>query len=930
MKKFGLSTAEAAVSKEKYGDNRLSENKSSSFWDSLRENFGDPMIKILCVALFINIVLVVASYAGWVEEKMVWYEPVGIAAAILLATFVSTFSQYRNENAFRKLQEEASRIRCKVYRDGEIREIQIDNIVQDDAVLLQTGDAIPADGVLIDGSLKVDQAVLNGESQEKSKTAVPSGWHDEGESTDFQHPHKVFRGAVAVSGSAVMQVTVVGDKSVYGGIAKELQENDERDTPLKVKLSALARGISMFGYIGGIIIALALLFQRVVLANNFNHAEIAAYVANWTHLLSDIIHAVMLAVIIIVMAVPEGLPLMIAIVSALNMGKMLKDNVLVRKIAGIETAGSLNFLFSDKTGTITKGKLEVVMFSGGSGIEYKTFADVPEGLRSMLALSIFENSGSAITGSGKEKHAVGGNGTERALLTYAIDADTSSDVKEITTVQFNSKNKFSAKTISTGGKTITLLKGAPEKIIDLCKFSLDESGQKRAFNDFDALNKKIDALAERSIRVIALVSGDTAVSEVTAEAAADAAVPAEEGKPDKPPFPVENLLPAGAQWTLIGIVGIRDDVRPEAIQAITDVQNAGVHVVMITGDRRETAIAIAKEAGLITGDRDIVLTSDELAALSDEELKQKIRNIKVVARALPSDKSRLVKAAQDLNFVVGMTGDGVNDSPALKKADVGFAMGGGTEVAKEASEIVILDDNFSSIDKAILYGRTIFNSIRKFIIFQLTINVSAVLINFIAPILGYENPLSITQILWVNLVMDTLAALAFGGEPALRRFMKEAPKRRNEHIVSSNMWSSILTGALWTVALSAVFIFSHKLNEDGVFVSSIFGNLFSIASGADTFHTAYFAFFVFIAVFNAFNARTEKINLFDSIDKNKGFLRTFALITIVQVLLVYFGGGVIIGYGLSLIQWSIVLIGAVSIIPIDIFRKIILAVKNKK
>jgi len=924
MKKFGLSTAEAAASKEKFGDNRLSERKSSSFWEDLRDNFGDPMIKILCVALLINVLMVAAYYAGWVEEEMKWYEPVGIAVAILLATFVSTFSQYRNENAFRKLQEEASRIRCKVYRDSEIREIPIDDIVQDDAILLQTGDAIPADGVLVDGGLKVDQAVLNGESHEKSKTAAPADWLDEGRGTDFQHPHKVFRGSVAVSGSAVMRVTVVGDKSVYGGIAKELQENDERDTPLKVKLSALAGGISKFGYIGGIIIALALLFQRVVLANNFNPAEIAIYASNWANLVNDIVHAVMLAVIIIVMAVPEGLPLMIAIVSALNMGKMLKDNVLVRKIAGIETAGSLNFLFSDKTGTITKGKLEVVLFSGASGPEYKTFAEVPEGLRSVLALSIFENSGSAVTGSGKDRRAVGGNGTERALLNYAIDGDIPSDVSEVTTVQFNSKNKFSAKTISADGKTTTLLKGAPEKIIELCKSSLDEAGQKRAFNELDALNKKIDTLAERSIRVIALAVSGTDIAAGTAEAVAEAAVPAEEGKPDKPPFPVENLLPAGAEWTLVGIVGIRDDVRPEAIRAIAEVQNAGVHVVMITGDRRETAIAIAKEAGLVKGDGDIVLTSDELAALSDEELKRKIHKIAVVARALPSDKSRLVKAAQEMNFVVGMTGDGVNDSPALKKADVGFAMGGGTEVAKEASEIVILDDNFSSIDKAILYGRTIFNNIRKFIIFQLTINVGAVLINFIAPLLGYENPLSITQILWVNLVMDTLAALAFGGEPALERYMKEAPKRRDEHIVSPYMWSSILTCALWTVALSAIFIFTHRFNEAKEWGSSIFGNLFSITSGADTFHTAYFAFFVFIAVFNAFNARTDKINVFDNIGNNKGFLRTFAVITVVQVLLVYFGGGVIIGYGLSPIQWCIVLIGAVSIIPVDIIRKIIL------
>jgi len=913
LKKFGLSTAEATTSKEKYGDNRLSEKESSSFMESLKENFGDPMIKIMCVALLINVAMVVASLVGFIAEPMAWYEPVGIAIAIFLATFVSTLSQYRNESAFRKLQEDAARIRCKVYRDGEIREIPIDDIVQGDAALLQTGDAIPADGVLIEGGLKVDQAVLNGEAREKAKTAAPADWVDDAGNADFEHPHRIYRGAVVVSGSAVMRVAVVGDKSVYGGIAKELQEDDGRDTPLKVKLSALATGISRFGYVGGILIALALLFQRIVIANGFDPVQIAEYASNWSVLLNDIIQAVMLAVIIIVMAVPEGLPLMIAIVLALNMGKMLKDNVLVRKLAGIETAGSLNFLFSDKTGTITKGKLEVVMFSGASGPDYKAFADVPEGLRSMLALSVFRNTGAAVSG-GKDRRAVGGNGTERALLNYAIGWDSPIEARGLGSVQFSSKNKFSAETVSVDGKTMTLVKGAPEKILELCKYSLDESGRRQAFGDADVLNRKIDALAERSIRVIALATSDSAIDAGAAEAAA----PSEDGGQDKPPFRVENVLPAGAEWTLVGIVGIRDELRPEAVQAIAEVQDAGVRVVMITGDRRETAMAIAKEVGLIRAESDIVLTSDELAALSDKELSEKIRDIKVVARALPSDKSRLVRAAQDLNFVVGMTGDGVNDSPALKKADVGFAMGGGTEVAKEASEIVILDDNFSSIGKAVLYGRTIFNNIRKFIVFQFTTNVAAVIITLVAPLLGREPPLTITQILWVNLVMDTLAALAFGGEPALRRYMKEKPKRRDEAIIMGNMWGAIITFALWTFGLSAAFLFTDLLSGH-----------FSTAVGNDTFRTGYFTLFIFIALFNAFNVRTEKINLFENIATNKGFLRVLGIMVIVQVLLVYLGGEVFSGYGLSLAQWGIILVGAVSVIPIDILRKAVLVAKNK-
>ncbi|MDR0410614.1 MAG: calcium-translocating P-type ATPase, PMCA-type [Treponema sp.] len=888
MRDFGLNDADVAASRSKYGTNRLTEQETESFWDKLRDNFNDPMIKILIAALAINVTLVVLNATGVIKgEEMAWYEPVGIAVAILLATFVSTFSEYRNENAFQKLQDEASKIKCKIYRNGEIAELPIDDIVTDDAILLQPGDKVPADGLVIDGSIKVDQSVLNGESKEAEKNAAPEDYHDENANMDFLNKYKVFRGSVVYSGNAVMRVSVVGDRSVYGQIAKELQTDDDRETPLKVKLGGLADTISKFGYIGGVAIAIALLFQRIVLHNGFDPAQIAAYCANWSVILNDLIHAIMLAVIIIVMAVPEGLPLMIAIVSALNMGKMLKDNVLVRKIAGIETAGSLNFLFSDKTGTITRGKLEVVTFIDGDCNEAKAYSAVQAGVKKYLSLSIHQNTDSVMTGHGEHRRAIGGNATERAVLAFFPDASETVSVKTLGKIPFNSANKYSATTVS-GDVNLTFIKGAPEKILQKCKFYIDAEGEKKPYLKYDALNAKIDELAGRAIRVLALaVCEDKIIN--------------------------DESLPEG-DWTLVGVVGIRDEVRPESITAIKEVHGAGVHVVMITGDRRETAVAIARDAGLLTADSDIVLTSAELAELTDEQIKEKLPRLRVVARALPSDKSRLVRIAQEMNLVVGMTGDGVNDSPALKKADVGFAMGGGTEVAKEAGDIVILDDNFNSIDQAILYGRTIFNSIRKFIVFQLTINVSAVLINFVAPLLGQENPLTITQILWVNLVMDTLAALAFGGEPALHRFMQEKPKRRDEKIVSGVMWSSILTGAVWTFLVSVVFLFTNIFSRSGGFFAE-----------PDSMHTAYFAFFIFIAVFNAFNARTDKLNLFDSISGNKNFLKILLLIAVVQVILVYVGGGVFKCNGLNGAQWGVVLIAAASIIPVDLIRK---AVRN--
>lgn len=961
MKQFGLTDSQAEESRKKYGDNSMTEQASESFWDKLKGNLGDPMIKILIVALLINIVLSILGGVGVIREGAPeWYEPIGIFIAIALATLVSTFSEYRNENAFQKLQEEASRIMCKVYRNGEIAEVAINDIVVGDAILLQSGDKVPADGIIIDGDIKVDQSVLNGESREAKKVAVPEGWTDTDESLNFDNEHKIFRGSVVCSGNAVMEVTVVGDKSVYGKIASELQVEDDRETPLKLKLGKLADGISKFGYIGGIAIAIAMLVKTLFMGEGGIEAFLFAEgVFQWAALLEAVIQSVMLAVIIIVMAVPEGLPLMIAIVSAQNMGKMLKDNVLVRKVAGIETAGSLNILFSDKTGTITKGKLEAVTFINGALHESRTFDEVGGRLKDILSLSIHKNTLSVISGEGKDMKVIGGNATERAILGFAAGTACSANVKAVGNIPFNSTNKYSATQV-TGDYDLSLIKGAPEKILQRCSYYWDENGDKQPFN-MTELNKQIDELANRAIRVLAIATSEDALG--------------------------EEALPDSNNWTLVGVVGIRDEVRPESVTAIREVKGAGVQVVMITGDRKETAVAIAKDAGLLEKDSDIVLTSDELAKLSDDEIKKMMPDIRVIARALPSDKSRLVRIAQELNLVAGMTGDGVNDSPALKKADVGFAMGGGTEVAKEASDIVILDDNFNSIDKAILYGRTIFNSIRKFIVFQLTINVSAVLISFICPLLGLNNPLSVIQILWVNLVMDTLAALAFGGEPALSRFMHEKPKRRDEHIISKNMMSQIITGAAWTFILGLFLLLEigstttyeiTTTNDDGttvvseqVYKNTLFeelniidtavpvvkdnqeitavtinkgtpdehadvlpivnpdGGYFKMIGYHAYLHTLFFAFFIFIAVFNGFNARTDKLNLFDNIGRNKGFLTVFGAIAVVQILMTYLGGAILDGYGLNIVEWLLVLGMGISIIPVDLIRKAIAKAAGK-
>ena len=889
MKITGLTDAQVQEMKSKYGDNSITEQAREGFLDKLKGNFDDPIIKILIFALILNVIF---AFLG----KSEWYESVGIAMAVLLATLVSTFSEYRNESAFQKLQGEASLIKCKVYRNGAVAEIPINDITMGDCVLLQTGDKIPADGVIIDGSINVDQSILNGEAKEEAKTPAPDSATEEesAKSTDFLNPHKVFRAAVVAGGSATMRTVTLGDNTVYGKIAGELQVDEDRDTPLKLKLGDLADQISKFGYIGGVAIAVAFMFERIVIQNGWDMAQISLYCSDWMNIVNSLVEAVMLAVIIIVMAVPEGLPLMIAIVSAQNMGKMLSDNVLVRKISGIETAGSLNLLFSDKTGTITKGLLEVVTFLDGTANFTDTFDKLSSKLQSLVSLSVRFNNGAVITGD----KIVGGNMTDRALLGFIIGKDTAPNVTIGDTVPFDSAKKYSMAKVS-GDYNLWLIKGAPERLLDKCSYYYDENGQRQPLNSHAAINAKIDELANRAIRTLALVTYDGEVTD-------------------------GNIPDSGL--TFVGVTGIRDDVRPDAIKAIEQVHKAGVQVVMITGDRKETAQAIAKEAGLIEINDAIVITSTELNEMSDEEVKQKLPKIRVIARALPTDKSRLVRLAQELNLVVGMTGDGVNDSPALKKADVGFAMGGGTEVAKEASEIVILDDNFKSIGKAILYGRTIFNSIRKFIIFQLTINVGAVLISFICPLLGLENPLSITQILWVNLVMDTLAALAFGGEPALDRYMDEAPKKRDEKIVNNYMYSAIGTGALCSFVVGLIFLLtdfsrSHfrDVNPEGI----------TFTFGGDSVYvlTGYFAFFIFMAVFNAFNARTDRMNLFDNIGGNPGFLKVMGLIVVVQVIMTYFGGVILRCFGLNAEEWLFVIAMAFIIIPVDLVRKAIVGNK---
>ena len=863
----GLNKDQVEQSRKIHGDNIIHEAEQETFWDKFKGAFDDPMIKLLLVIAAIMAIMAVMGYAEFGEI-------IGIVISVLLVTGISAKTEIASDNEYRKLKDSTKKEVCKVHRDGKVVEVEINELVVGDLVILQSGDKIPADGYLYQGELRVDNSALNGEAEECRKVAVSDfkAYKELAMTADvtgdtFVDAHSLFRGAVVFNGEGVMEITKVGMKTMMGAMAEDMAD-DEVESPLKVKLAKLASQISMFGYIGSVVIALALLAHKVIIAGGF-----ADYFANGgVMVFKDVLEAIMLAVVIVVMAVPEGLPLMIAIVLMRNTAKMLQNNVLVRKPIGIETAGSLNILFSDKTGTITKGELEVVeFFDGNLKDSYKDGSKIKE----MMALCIGKNTGSMFDANGK---VIGGNATDKALLNFLTQAEMNKleDLKVEKSQGFNSANKYSASQLS--GKTV--YKGAPERLLTKATKMLDENGNVVAI-DKKKINDKIDRLAERAMRVLSFAYSESEL--------------------------IEDTLPD--DLVMVGFVGIRDDVRPEAKQAIKEVQNAGVQVVMITGDRKETAVAIAKEAGLLNSKSDVALTSEELNKMSDKEVKAILPNLKVIARALPTDKSRMVKLAQELNLVCGMTGDGVNDAPALKRADVGFAMGSGTDVAKEAGAIVILDDNFKSIENAILYGRTIYNNILKFIKFQLTINVGAVAVCAIAPFFGIEEPLKITHILWINLVMDGLGALALGSEPALKKYMLEKPKSRTQSIVSAKMMNQILFAGAWVAVLSFAFL-----------KAPFFINMFA---NTEEHMTAYFSMFVLCAVFNGFNVRSNTINIFEHIKENMSFLKVMGVIVIVQAALTLVGGELFSCTPITVKNWLVIIAMAFTIIPVDMIRKVI-------
>ncbi len=877
----GLTSEEVARSRREKGTNVLSRQKRRGFWHCFFANLNDPVIRILLGSLAVNLLLLFRD-GDFVETA-------GIAVAVFLATFISTLSEYGSARAFERLSDQNANGICRVRRDGRVCEIPFSEVVVGDVVLLSAGDRIPADGFLIGGEVHTDQSAMTGESREIRKRPMPPYTREP------SSPASLFRGCTVTRDAGEMRVVSVGDATALGEISREIQ-TETRESPLKLRLGKLARQISVLGYIAAVLVALVYLFNVLILESGMQRAVILLKISDVGYLFSHIMHALTLGLTVLVTCVPEGLPMMVAVVLSSNIKRMVRDQVLVRKAVGIEAAGSMNILFTDKTGTLTEGRMRLCAILSPEGEKQSLEGSVAERSERSRFLTLALRYGSEAA-PGRDAHghaaALGGNATARAMLESVLSMPTPKGVQVSSRLLFDSSRKYAAVTLS-GGERGTLVLGAPEMLFPYTVRYLTADGRVLPFS-----RRKTDHILQKETqngaRVLAI-----ALSEGNVSAASHA---------------------GGIRGELIylGAVVLTDPVRREAPRAVGELQGAGVQVVMVTGDSRETAMGIAARCGILNRQTDLILTGEELSRMNDARVRDLLPRLAVVARAMPSDKSRLVRLSQEMGSVVGMTGDGINDAPALKRADIGFSMGSGTQVAKDAGDIIILDNNLASIVRAVLYGRSIFKSIRKFITLQLTMNFCAVGVTMICPFLGFEAPVTVVQMLWINLIMDTLGGLAFAGEPPRAEYLKEPPKRREEPILNRYMANQIITLGAFTVSLCIFFIKSPT-------VTALF------RPHADHLYllTAFFALFIFSSVFNCFNARTDRLKMTSGLSKNPIFLLIMAAILVIQIAFVYLGGSVLRTAPLTPTELLVTMLLSLSVFPVECIRKAVWRLRGRK
>ena len=875
LKYQGLSEAQVAESRRSHGANVMSPPPKDPLWKQFLEKFEDPLIIILLIAGALSIGISCYEYWGLGEGAGVFFEPIGIFIAILLATGLAFYFELKADKEFSLLNQVNDDEPVTVIRGGEVMQVPRKDIVVGDIVILNTGEEIPADGTLLEASsLSVDESTLTGEPL-CSKTTLEADFDPD---ATFPSNH-VMKGTKVMEGHGVMEVTAVGDATENGKVFEAAQIDNSVKTPLNQQLDGLGDLITKISYV----IAGLIVVGRVIMyfaSNDFEFIRFLAY----------LLQTLMIAVTLVVVAVPEGLPMAVTLSLAYSMRRMLRTNNLVRKMHACETMGATTVICTDKTGTLTENQMRVYQTRFYGLKDQQLASDV---LSDIVAEGIAANSTAQLDLENPERPQVLGNPTEGALLLWLRSQgkdyrELKNKIEALQEIPFSTERKYMATVVKNAdARRILYVKGAPEIVFGMC--AEYPEGVTKEGVDAQLLAYQQQAMRTLGFAYQVLEDGEEVISDGKLHA---------------------------KRLTFVGIVAISDPVRSDVPAAVEEVMDAGIQVKIVTGDTPATAREIGRQIGLWkdTDSDDAIITGTEFAELTDDELDKRVQKLKIISRARPMDKKRLVESLQRLNEVVAVTGDGTNDAPALKAAHVGLSMGDGTSVAKEASDITIVDNSFASIGRAVMWGRSLYQNIQRFILFQMTVNVAACLIVLAGAFMGTESPLTVTQMLWVNLIMDTFAAMALASLPPSASVMREKPRDRNTFIINRPMWWSIVGvgGIFFLLLFALLWIFEHAD------ITSL-TDLCSLHLGGETGLSAYelslfFTIFVFLQFWNLFNARAFETGRSAFHFKNcSGFVLIAAVILFGQIGIVSIGGEFFNVTPLKLTDWLII-IGSTSLV----------------
>ncbi|MBO5584384.1 MAG: calcium-translocating P-type ATPase, PMCA-type [Prevotella sp.] len=842
IKYEGLSDRQVAESRRLYGINVLTPVEKEPLWKRFLEKFADPLIVILLVAGLMSVGISFYEFFGLGADLSVFFEPVGIFMAVFLATSLAFIFEYKADREFSLLSQADDEQPVKVVRNGHVCQVAKRDVVVGDTVMVQTGDEIPADGTLLDATtLSIDESTLTGEPV-CTKTADPAQFDAQ---ATFPS-NELLRGTKVMDGHGVFCVSRVGDNTENGKVFAASQIDDSVKTPLGEQLERLGQLISRMSYgVAGLVVA-GRIVSYLWLTPDYDAVGLAAH----------LLQTVMIAVSLIVVAVPEGLPMAVTLSLAYSMRRMLKTQNLVRKMHACETMGAVTVICTDKTGTLTQNKMQVAEL-------YSFHGQDAGGKQQEVSQALISNMALCSTAELDGQEVIG-NPTEGALLLWlraqGIDfGKLCSEAEVVDEEPFSTERKYMRVTVRIGERTVSYIKGAPEIVMQMCDMTEEEAADYR---------RKLLEYQQGAMRTLAFACREH--------------------------LPESSLTPSHPSplTTFLGIAAISDPVRSDVPLAVDECQRAGIDIKIVTGDTTATAIAIARQIGIRCDGESQTITGRELAELTDDELLSRCRELKVVSRARPMDKKRLVEALQNRGEVVAVTGDGTNDAPALKLAHVGLSMGNGTAVAKEASDITIIDNSFSSIGRAVMWGRSLYRNIQRFILFQLTVNVVACLTVLVGAFADVRSPLTVTQMLWVNLIMDTFAAMALASLPPNSSVMAERPRNRKAFIISHPMrWFIGGVGLAMTAVLLVVYFYFH------------------ITDGFSPYdQSAFFTIFVMMQFWNMLNAKAFLTgrSAFSQLWQSREFLFVASMIFVGQVLIVQFGGRMFNTVPLSLFHWVVI------------------------